>query len=67
MTAAHVALVLGAVLLLLLAVGAGRLASRRSRRMSELSDLSRDDIDPEWERTRNTMTTPRRKPPRRHR
>ena len=66
MTGVHVALVIGGVLLLLLGWGAGRLVTRRSRRMSELSDLSRDDIDPGWERVRKTMPTPIRRP-RRHR
>ena len=61
MTYAHIAWVLGGVLALLLIYGAARWSRRRTYRMSHLTDLSRGDIDPDWERTRKTMTTPIRR------
>jgi hypothetical protein len=61
-TIASTALTIAAVLALLLITGAVRRSRRRTRRVRELTDLSRDDIDPEWEQVRKSMTRPGRRP-----
>lgn len=62
MTYADVFLVLAAVFALLLITGACRRSRRRTHRVNHLTDLSRGYIDPDWERTRSTMTIPNRRP-----
>jgi len=57
MTFAHVLLLSGSVLVLLVIYGLIRRAGRRGYRLRDLTDLS-SGVDPDWERYRRTMRRP---------